>query len=305
MSGISDGRRYSLRIAAGVMLVVALVAMSGCSSLTRWYFHPQTLWLQTPDRFGVAYEDIWLTSADGTQLHAWHLIPASLAEPNLGEQSTPAPMILYLHGNAENVSTHSRSIYWLVEAGYRVLALDYRGFGASQGVAELPGVLDDVEAGAAWLREQWPSAELTVLGQSIGSALAVNFVADKAGQYQVERLVLDAPFTGFRSVARDVLMQAPIGFLLWPFVGLVPSDWDPEDKAPEINIPVLVMHSQQDEIIPIEQGRALFAALPSEQRCWMNSIGRHIASFGYDRIRAQTLVFLQTSRCPSDPSDED
>ena len=146
MPGISEAFRL---VRISVMLVVA-ATLSGCASLTTLYFHPQEIWLQTPDRFDIDYEDVWLTADDGTELHAWLLKP----EPTIEQ----AKVILYLHGNAENISTHSRSVFWLVEKGYTVLALDYRGFGASQGRPILPDVLMDAKAGASWLRGCLPGS---------------------------------------------------------------------------------------------------------------------------------------------------
>ena len=171
MPGISEAFRL---VRISLMLAVA-ATLSGCASLTTLYFHPQEVWLQTPDRFDIDYEDVWLTADDGTELHAWLLKP----EPTIEQ----AKVILYLHGNAENISTHSRSVFWLVEKGYTVLALDYRGFGASQGRPILPDVLMDAKAGASWLRDAYPDHSLVVLGQSMGAALAVNFVADYGRDY--------------------------------------------------------------------------------------------------------------------------
>ena len=86
-----------------------------------------------------------MTDKDNTKLHAWWL-------PAQGKQADSNTMLLYLHGNAENISSHSHSIYWLPASGVSVLALDYRGFGASEGQARMPEVLQDIEAAITWMR---------------------------------------------------------------------------------------------------------------------------------------------------------
>jgi len=290
MSGIT---KFVLALAAAL---VAAAFLSGCSSLTRLYFQPRALWLQTPDRFGVQYEDVWLTAEDGVKLHAWYLKPETLVEGS--------PVVLFFHGNAENVSTHARSIYWLVNEGYRVLALDYRGFGASEGEAALPGVVLDAKAAAGWIVENLPDDRIVVLGQSMGGAVAVNFVADYGSQFPVDQVVIDASFAGFRTVARDILTRSPVGYLLWPFVGLVPDDWEPAKKAPQLTMPVMVMHSRMDQVVSVEEGKALFAALPAEHKCWVDSRGPHVATFHYGMMRSQFLDFIQRGDCPAEVAAE-
>jgi len=289
MPGISDV--FARLLLRSVILLVVVVGMTGCSSLTRLYFHPKTLWLQTPDRFGVAYDDVWLTAADGTNLHAWLLSPPE------GTPKSDA-VVLYLHGNAENISTHSRSIFWLVEAGYSVLALDYRGFGASQGSARMPEVLFDVEAGAAWLANNFPDERLIVLGQSMGAALAITFTADKGEQYGVDLVLAEAPFAGFGSVARAMLQKSVVGFLISPLTYLIPTRWDPREKIGSVQVPVMIMHSRMDDIVPVGESEALMAELPPEKRCFAYTQGPHIGSFRYGVYRELTLEYLVSGVCP-------
>ena len=292
MPGISDlsYRRWLRGLSVALLIMVPALWLSGCASLTTLYFHPQEVWLQTPDRFDIDYEDVWLSADDGTELHAWLLKP----EPTIEQ----AKVILYLHGNAENISTHSRSVFWLVEKGYTVLALDYRGFGASQGRPILPDVLMDAKAGADWLRDAYPDHSLVVLGQSMGAALAVNFVADYGRDYDVSQLILEAPFAGFRSVAREMLQRTVVGTIVSPLVYLIPSDWDPKDRAPNIHIPVMQLHSRMDEVVPVSEGQVLYDALPESMRCYVASKGPHIASFRYNKFREQVADFLVRGVCP-------
>ena len=273
----------------GCLLSLVVVGITGCSSLTRLYFQPRTLWLHTPEAYAVKYEDVWLEASDGVKLHAWWLMPEEI--------KTDSPVILYLHGNAQNISTHARSIYWLVEEGYRVLALDYRGFGASEGAAVMPDVLLDLEAAARWLVNESPNDNIAVLGQSMGSALAINFVAEHQDDYPIEALVLDSTFSGFPSIARNALGHAWIGWLFMPFTWLVPSRWDPEDKVKDIRVATLVLHSPMDSVLPYEGGRTVYSNLP-KSNCWLDSLGPHIASFRYGSLRVAVADFIDTKACP-------
>ncbi|HBS42460.1 MAG TPA: alpha/beta hydrolase [Oceanospirillales bacterium] len=276
-------------ILAGCLTVLIL---SGCTSLTRLYFQPQTVWVQTPERAGIEYRDVWLTAADGTQLHAWLLLPSAPADE-------PHSVVLYLHGNGENISTHTRSVFWLAQAGYPVLALDYRGYGASQGVSLMPSVLQDVVAAADWLRTAYPGQQLVVLGQSMGAALAVDFVAPYGAHFRVDLLIADAPFSGFRSIAADMLQRSWIGYLLSPLTLLIPTRWDPVDAAVDIRVPTLILHSPDDRIIPQLQGRTLAAAVPEPYRCFVSTQGPHIATFHYPQYREIAAQFIRNGECPA------
>lgn len=300
MSGISE--RLSNRLKT--TLLIACLLLSGCNSLTSLYFYPQTVWIQTPEALGLEYQDVWLTAADGTELHGWwlpgqsqskHLPGQPLAEDN-EQQAVSDLVVLFLHGNAENVSSHVRNVEWLPPLGVGVFALDYRGFGASQGEAIMPSVLQDVEAAAIWLKTHFPDKKLVVLGQSMGAALAVNFVAAAQDQYEIQALVLDAPFAGFPQIARSALTSTWLGWIFVPFTWLIPADWNPADKASKITIPTLVMHSPYDQVIPYEQGQAVFQQLGGE-RCWLETSGPHITSFNQEKNRLISQLFLKQQSC--------
>lgn len=300
MSGISEWLYGHLK----TTLLIASLLLSGCSSLTSLYFYPQTVWIQTPEALGLEYQDVWLTAADGTELHGWWLPgqPQSksssgqqLVDKN-GQQAASDLVVLFLHGNAENVSSHVRNVEWLPPLGVGVFALDYRGFGASQGKAIMPSVLQDVEAAAIWLKAHFPDKKLVVLGQSMGAALAVNFVAAAQEQYAIQALVLDAPFAGFPEVARSAFTSTWLGWIFVPFTWLIPDDWDPVDKASAVTIPTLVMHSPYDQVIPYEQGRAVFTQLAGD-RCWLETSGPHITSFNQVKNRLVSQLFMERQSC--------
>lgn len=289
------------------------VLLTSCASTSRLYFYPKSQWIRTPAVYGLEYQDVWLKSVDGTSVHAWW-IPAQTGS-DLGAEANakqPSTNILYLHGNAQNISSHIASVAWLSKAGYGLLALDYRGFGASEGRPLMPDVLQDVEAAASWLVAHQPDSELVVLGQSMGASLAVDFVAQSQHRYGVDVIVLESPFASFGDAARDAVTSSWLGWLLWPFTWLVPSQWDPEKHAPNIEVPVLLIHSRDDQVINIQQGRRVFAALgrASENdshhsnisvHCWREVNGPHIAAFSSADNRRAVEEFLRSKSCSSLP----
>lgn len=281
--------RYLLTITTLALL------LSGCASTTGLFFYPRSVWIETPADHGFVYKDVGLTAADGTSLHAWWI-------PAQQQRGT----ILFLHGNAENISSHTRSVYWLVEAGFNVLALDYRGFGASAGHALMPSVLQDVRAAADWIRAEQPQESFWLLGQSMGAALALDFAGMYADKYALAGVVVDAPFTGFPAIARDALSHSLLGWLVMPLTLLVPGHWDPIDYVSQIQAPVMVIHSATDKVIPHAHGQALYRVLSQrsdQTTCWLESRGRHIETFRYTGLKTATLDFLQTGVCPAFTGD--
>ena len=109
-------------------LFLLTLLLSGCSNLTSLFFYPQQQYLRTPSDINLEYDEVRVKAVDGTELVSWFL-PAD----EDSEQGKNSPIVLFLHGNAENISTHIGSVYWLPEEGVNVFLLDYRGYGHSQG----------------------------------------------------------------------------------------------------------------------------------------------------------------------------
>lgn len=94
-----------------LILSLSVSLLTACSGM---FFYPQERLRLTPDILGIQYRDVFLTTRDDIRVHAWHLLPPSV----------PKGVILVLHGNAENISTHIHSVAWLAESGYELLLLD-------------------------------------------------------------------------------------------------------------------------------------------------------------------------------------
>lgn len=268
-------------------LFILILLLSGCSNLTSLFFYPQQQYLRTPNDINLEYEEVKIKAVDGTELVSWFL-PA-IADSKQGENS---PIVLFLHGNAENISTHIGSVYWLPEEGVNVFLLDYRGYGHSQGEPYIPALFQDVEASLIWLRQRFPQRKIYIFGQSIGSAIATTSMSLFKDQYDLAGLVLDASFTGYRDIAQYVTSSSPLTWIMWPFTWFLPTEWDPSNHIAKISPkPILMFHSQDDGILPYELGRKLFEE-GKEPKSWQESKGGHIQSFNFDEYRKIFLKFL-------------
>jgi len=262
-----------------------LLLLQGCSG---WLFYPVQGLPATPQQAGLAYRDLWLNAADGTRLHAWWL-PAKAGVEVRGT-------VLHLHGNGGNLAWHLGGAAWLPEQGYQVLMLDYRGYGLSAGEPGLPEVYQDIEAAFAWL-EKAPEVQdrpLVLLGQSLGGALAVHYLAQHPERRaQLQALVLDGVPASYREVARSVLSEA---WLTWPLQ--VPLSWLVPDGDSAIQamprltgVPMLLYHSLDDEVVPLANGVRLYQAAPPP-RVFQPTRGGHVQTFAEPVWREVMLRFL-------------
>ncbi len=269
----------------GCMLSIS-VLLSGCSNVTSLLFYPQSQHVRTPADIGLEYEEVVLTTIDNTDLVSWYLP----SQPKIS--SANAPIVLFLHGNAENISTHIGSVYWLPDQGVSVFLLDYRGFGKSAGEPFVPAIFQDVEASLIWLRQQFPERPIYILGQSIGAAIGTTSMALFEKDYAIKGLILDAGFTGYRDISQHVTSKSFITWLVWPLTWLLPTRWDPIDYVDKISSkPLLMFHSQEDMILPYDDAYRLFETA-NEPKVWYDSKGGHIQTFNDAEYRKILLEFL-------------
>jgi len=191
-----------------------------------------------PNEIGLQYEDVTLTAADGVRLHAWY-IPAAGARVTL----------LFCHGNAGNISHRLDSIALFHKLGLNVFIFDYRGYGQSQGRPSEQGSYADVLA--AWryitVEQQTPAEQVVLFGRSLGAAVASHL----ATQVKAGAVILESAFASVPDMAAKLLPFFPMRWLS-------SYEYSNVKNVRSIHSPLLVSHSEEDEIIPYAQGRAVF-----------------------------------------------
>lgn len=221
--------------------------------------------------------DVFITTEDGVQLHAWW------AGPPQNRLVT-----LHLHGKAGNITHRAALARELVRAGSSVLLLDYRGYGKSAGHPGESALTRDAEAAFDFLVSRGIAAHSIVLhGESLGAAVAVEL----ATRRPCAGIVLDAPFTTLRAAAA---VAAPIAgpLVLWGFPTL--------ERIGRIGAPVLIIHGALDRVAPWGQGRELFAAAPEPKYFWTVEGAGHddILLTAGVRYRDRVAEFYRTLPAP-------
>lgn len=231
-------------LALGLLCYLGLVALMALTQSRQLYLPVRSL-ATDPAAQGMPFEDVWLQTRDGVRLHAW-MIPA---EAERG-------VLLFLHGNAGNISHRMDSIRIFHELGLSVLILDYRGYGQSDGKPDEQGTYLDAHAAWDWLTTQRgiEADRILVFGRSLGSAVA----AELATHVRPAAVILESAFTSLPDLVAGIMPWLPVRLLLR-------FDYNTLERAPLIESPVLIVHSRDDELVPFAHGEQVFAALTSRR----------------------------------------
>ena len=269
------------------ILLLLATLLSGCTQL---FFHPYSYLMDTPERHGLEYRIENFQAADGTALNAWFL-PARIKD---GEKAKAT--VLFLHGNAENISTHFRNVAWLPAEGFNVLALDYRGYGASDGEPSLAGMQLDIDAAMRSLlvHKDVDPDKIIIFGQSLGGSLAIYYVAHSAYRANIRAVVIDSAFFDYRQIVKEKLAGF---FLTWPFQWLpwltMDDDYSPANAVASISpLPLLLIHGDQDVVVPTHNSQQLFERAKEPKELWIVPGAGHTQSLNNETVRNRLLKYL-------------
>ena len=239
-------------------------------TLLRWFeqaqvYQPYTAWAATGDALGRAWEDVYFTTRDDVKLNGW-FFPADRSSP----RSRLA--VLFAHGNGGNISHRLESYSALLETGVNLFAFDYRGYGRSAGRPREEGTYLDAQAAYAWLLTRgFAASNLVAFGESLGGAVA----AELSARETAGGLILQSTFTSVPDIGAEIFPWLPVRAL-----GTI--KYDTRRKLPRLKIPVLIMHSRADSIIPFHHGERNFAAA-NEPKRFLEITGDHNDGLGASR----------------------
>jgi fermentation-respiration switch protein FrsA (DUF1100 family) len=216
-----------------------------------------------PSREGVGPspgEEVWLTAADGVKIHGWYL-------PHPKAKAT----ILHLHGNAGNLEDRRDLLRGMQELGVNVMAIDFRGYGKSEGSPGEKGLYADSRAAYDWLLTKTPADRIVVHGESLGGGPA----CELAATVPCGGLIVQSAFTSAPDMAPRVVPWFP--------KFLVRTKFANREKVGRITCRKLFIHSRRDEIVPFDMAEALFAAAAEPKECeWFNS-GHNDVTISYPK----------------------
>jgi len=236
-----------------------------------------------PSSLGMTFtHNLYLPSKSGVILGVWHVLPASCATvPVCVDPLLHHPVVLYLHGNTGHRGSDSRVQLYKVlrDLDYNVIALDYRGFADSSAVSpSVRGVVEDAMSVYNWLATN--HTQVIVWGHSLGAGIATHLVADLCTKgVRPGGVVLESPFNNIYDEIRNHRMSQPwrlIPFFSWFFTSpLAENDlaFVNDEKMSVIDdVPLLILHAEDDQVIPVQLGRDLHQAALSSRKSGDSSL---------------------------------
>lgn len=191
----------------------------------------------TPADIGLAYNTVRFKNREGLFLNGW-FIPHSKSDT----------VVLYCYGNGGNISHRLMPIDLLHAMGLSVFIFDYRGYGESEGKADEEGTYQDAQA--AWeqlISMGYKPHNIILYGQSLGGAVAAYIASVR----EPKALILEGAFTDITALVKEHYFFLPVGLISR-------YRYDTASYLQKTHTPVLIIHSEQDEVVPYWHGQKLF-----------------------------------------------
>ncbi|NRQ01712.1 alpha/beta hydrolase [Marinobacterium sp. xm-d-530] len=224
----------------------ALLALLYISASAYMYFAQESLIFkptyetESVEKVFPGASELFINTPHGNRLQTWY----KPAKP--GQE-----ILVYLHGNARNMSTRGRLINILSEGDRGLLIFSWGGFGQSTGTPSEVSFYEDARAVFDWLAKEHNlnSSDLIIYGESLGTGVAVQLATER----DFKGVILAAPYTSIAQMAADDYPWLPVNLLL-------KHRFDSIDKVQQVHEPLVILHSTDDDTIPYEQGVTLFEA---------------------------------------------
>ena len=249
-----------LRILLVVFLCYMALVLFVFFFQSRMVYYPTESISFVPSDMGLPYKEVMLRTTDGLLISGW-----------LVGDHEDRDVVLFCHGNGGNISHRMDSFLIFHHLGLKTFIFDYRGYGKSRGKPSEKGTYLDIETAWQYLteKEKIPPQRIILFGRSLGGAVASYLAAEK--KIKAKALILESTFTSVPDLGTSLYPFLPVRLL---------SRFKYNTKAllKKITLPVLVVHSPNDEIIPFSHGKALFAAA-NEPKQFLEISGTHNDGF--------------------------
>jgi fermentation-respiration switch protein FrsA (DUF1100 family) len=256
-------------------LVLPLIALYLASALLLVLC--EEVFLRWHDRDGVVRgsgTDVWLRTEDDVRIYARYY-----------ERDPKLPVLLYLHGGAGNLASRSDRLELFSNLGANLLAVEYRGYGPSEGKSTEAGLVQDASAAYAWLRQRTEANKIFPFGESLGGGPATWLALTR----QVGGLILLSTSTSTPELASHYAPWLPTRLL-------VRTRFENLRRLKHVMVPKLFIHSRTDEIVPFTMAESMFrASQEPKQHLWLDQVG-HNETFYKARPEATKAIrkFLST-----------
>ena len=231
-------------------------------------FHPEKMNKNEQISFGIEMEDLQVKSYDGTKLSAVHCESID---------TTSGKLVFFLHGNAGNLHDQKQAAQFYTDLGYNFFTFDYRGFGKSEGeITDENQFFKDIESMYKEMRSIYSEDSIIVIGYSVGTGSAAMI----SSRMKPSKLVLIAPYISLIDMTERRYPFLPTALLKYKF--------ETNQFLKEISIPVLIVHGDKDDVLPVDGARELKKLLKSNGK-YVELKGQNHDDFEHNELFIKSL----------------
>ena len=245
---------WTVGIAFAIYIAIIAYLLSSQNSMLFFPDYEGRELVYSPADVGLAYSDVEFSTEDGTRIHAWFV-------PHDNSRAT----LIYCHGNAGNIGRRLGALQRWHDLGVSVLIFDYPGFGQSEGSPTEQGTYASARAAWEYLTEdkQIPAHNIVLYGRSLGGGV----VAQLASEVDAKGLIIESSFTSVPDMADDIYWWIPLQKLMT-------VRYETKNKIDSVDYPILIVHSPDDEVVPLSHGQELFE-IANEPKQFLHTKGGH------------------------------
>lgn len=251
-------KKSTIRFLSTLFFIIALLNVYMFIMQPGMVFFPYKSLQQTPDQWGLEYEDVFVKSGNQNRIHGWYL-PAQGSNQSL----------LFFHGNGGNISHRGDSLKIFNRLGLNVLIIDYQGYGKSEGSPGEKKIYQDAQAAWTYLLEEknFKPSEIVIFGRSLGGVVAARL----ASEVTPRALIIESTFSSVNDMAKRIFpVLSKIIYSRYKFDAL--------ESIKKNKAPLLLLHSRDDEIIPFELGEKIYQQA-SKPKIFVEMAGDHNNGF--------------------------
>lgn len=222
---------------------------------------------------GQGIEEVTTRTGDGLELTHWYRPPAS----------QEGPVVVVFHGNAGHLGDRVPKLRPLMEAGFGLLLVGYRGYGGNPGSPTEEDLTADAHGVMNWLADRGIGPERTALyGESLGTGVAVKMAAAR----EVAAVVLESPYSSIAELSQFHYWYLPARWLIL-------DRWNSLAHVARTSAPLLILHGDGDATVPLRFGRALFEAAPGPKDMMVIAGAGHVDLLDHTRVVERVIGFIR------------
>jgi len=258
-------KMYNLFLVSLVVLVYLLVTLGLYVFQRNLLYHP-TENNYSGDKLTVNIEKVKITTEDDIELLAWY------HKKDIKNYKT----ILYLHGNAGSLENRIHKVNHFNDMNINFLLLAWRGFNGNAGKPTEQGLYQDAKNAVRWLMNQGIREEnIIIYGESLGTGVATEIAQKK----NFAGVILESPFTSMVAAGKSKYPIFPIKLLL-------KDKYESDKKIKNIISPILVMHGEDDQIVPFWMGKKIYEIANQPKYSYFTKYDDHMMEFDENLVLA-------------------